>query len=164
MTSQAHTTLQGRAAPLKEESKVTTEPDLQVPGLAAQVGGGIQDDGRQHSERLSWRAGGHRAQVAQHHIVHVCAGDVSHDVDLNVAGVELCHDRISHALQGECLNLLGVGISESPVQPEVCALYKCTIAYSGESHCTPQRWRPESGARGHPGMMTRLGGAPCHSL
>ena len=98
-----------------ERGEVTTEPDLQVPGLAAQVGGGIQDDRRQHSERLSWRAGGHRAQVAQHHIVHVCAGDVSHDVDLNVAGVELCHDRILHALQGECLNLLGVGISESPV-------------------------------------------------
>ena len=86
-----------------------------MPGLAAQVGRGIQDDGRQHSERLSWRAGGHCAQVAQHHIVHVCAGDVSHDVDLDVAGVELRHDRLAHALQGERLNLLRVWVPESPV-------------------------------------------------
>mmetsp|Transcript_47289 Transcript_47289/g.120654 ORF Transcript_47289/g.120654 Transcript_47289/m.120654 type:complete len:613 (+) Transcript_47289:133-1971(+) len=89
---------------------------LQVPRL-------VEHGGVQLGLEQDIRAGDHvlvvggrdAAQEAQQVVVQGGLVVVAHDVDLNVGGRQLRHDRRLHALQGQGLDLLGLDVPEAAV-------------------------------------------------
>ena len=105
---------------------------------------GAETGGSECTFRHLYSADQHCVVPAAHLRLHVGNVNVSNDADLDVLWLQLPHDRITHSVQRQCLDLLRVWVPESPAvftEPQLSG------ALNADNTCQNARGSPHNHSR-----------------